>query len=83
MSSDSDTNSVFKQSINEAPTIHPCVGIYRPEIDVATVDEKKLMWKVDLHVIPWLSVLYLFSFLDRGSIGNAKVVLFQRQDARC
>ncbi|KAJ3548320.1 hypothetical protein NMY22_g1302 [Coprinellus aureogranulatus] len=46
---------------------------YRPEVDTSSIDEKKLLWKVDLHVIPWLTVLYLFSFLDRGSIGNAKL----------
>jgi hypothetical protein len=48
-------------------------AVYRPDIDVSQVDERKLMRKVDLHVIPWLTVLYLFSFLDRGSIGNAKL----------
>lgn len=37
------------------------------------VDERKLLWKIDLHVIPWLATLYLLNFLDRGSIGNAKV----------
>ncbi|KAF8965594.1 MFS general substrate transporter [Flammula alnicola] len=39
----------------------------------STVDEKKLLWKIDLHVVPWLSLLYLLSFMDRGSIGNAKL----------
>lgn len=46
---------------------------YCPDVDVSAINEKNLMWKVDLHVLPWLTVLYLFSFLDRGSIGNAKV----------
>ena len=41
--------------------------------DVSQVDERKLMRKIDLHLIPWLSLLYLLSFLDRTSIGNAKV----------
>ncbi|KAF8951108.1 major facilitator superfamily domain-containing protein [Flammula alnicola] len=40
---------------------------------LSTVDEKKLLWKIDLHVVPWLSLLYLLSFMDRGSIGNAKL----------
>lgn len=31
------------------------------------------MRKVDLHLIPWLSFLYLISFLDRTNIGNAKI----------
>lgn len=47
--------------------------IFRPEVDTSGVDEKKLMRRVDWHVIPWLALLYLLNFLDRGSIGNAKV----------
>lgn len=35
--------------------------------------DKKLLRKIDLHLIPWLSFLYLISFLDRTNIGNAKV----------
>ncbi|KEZ46557.1 Uncharacterized protein SAPIO_CDS0353 [Scedosporium apiospermum] len=35
--------------------------------------DKKLMWKVDLWLIPWLSFLYLLSFLDRTNIGNARL----------
>jgi hypothetical protein len=38
-----------------------------------TIDERKLIRKIDLHIIPWLALLYLLNFLDRGSIGNAKV----------
>lgn len=33
------------------------------------IDEKRqraLMWKLDLHIIPIVVVLYLLSFLDRG-----------------
>lgn len=35
--------------------------------------DRKLLWKLDLKLIPWLSFLYLISFLDRTNIGNAKV----------
>ncbi|KAF2854796.1 MFS nicotinic acid transporter-like protein Tna1 [Plenodomus tracheiphilus IPT5] len=35
--------------------------------------DKKLLRKLDLKLIPWLSFLYLISFLDRTNIGNAKV----------
>ncbi|KAL1914417.1 uncharacterized protein VTP21DRAFT_8935 [Calcarisporiella thermophila] len=35
--------------------------------------EKLLVRKLDLRIIPWLSLLYLFSFLDRGNIGNARL----------
>jgi len=37
------------------------------------VDEGALLRKMDLQFIPWLSFLYFLSFLDRTSIGNAKV----------
>ncbi|PPQ62988.1 hypothetical protein CVT24_006094 [Panaeolus cyanescens] len=47
--------------------------LYSPDVDVSDIDEKRLMRKVDLHVVPWLSFLYLLSFLDRGTIGNAKL----------
>ena len=42
-------------------------------LDVCKLDERKLVRKIDLYLIPWLSLLYLFNFLDRTSIGNAKV----------
>ncbi|ORY81511.1 putative MFS transporter [Protomyces lactucae-debilis] len=36
-------------------------------------EEKKLLRKIDLRLIPWLSFLYLLSFLDRANIGNARL----------
>ncbi|KAL4255960.1 MFS transporter superfamily protein [Pleurotus pulmonarius] len=47
--------------------------IYNAHIDTSGVDERKLMRKIDLRLIPWLSFLYLLSFLDRTSIGNARL----------
>ncbi|KAL9096115.1 MAG: hypothetical protein Q9165_001638 [Trypethelium subeluteriae] len=35
--------------------------------------DKKLLRRLDFRLIPWLSFLYLISFLDRTNIGNAKV----------
>jgi len=46
-------------------------GYFEPEINTAA--EKKLLWKIDLHVLPILWVLYMFAFLDRVNIGNAKI----------
>ncbi|KAB5590571.1 transport protein [Ceratobasidium theobromae] len=34
--------------------------------------DRKLLRKVDLHLLPILTLLYLLSFLDRANIGNAK-----------
>ena len=42
-------------------------------VDTSGIDERKLVRKLDWALIPWLSFLYLLSFLDRTSIGNAKV----------
>ena len=37
------------------------------------IQDRKLLRKLDYKLIPWLSFLYLISFLDRTNIGNAKV----------
>ena len=35
--------------------------------------ERALVTKIDLHVIPYLCVMYLLAFLDRVNISNANV----------
>ncbi|PUU76104.1 major facilitator superfamily domain-containing protein [Tuber borchii] len=35
--------------------------------------EKKLVRKLDKHIVPMIMLLYLFSFLDRVNIGNARL----------
>lgn len=44
------------------------------------IDEKKLLRKMDFCIIPWLALLYLLNFLDRATIGNAKVSIFRSCD---
>ncbi|KAF8158161.1 major facilitator superfamily domain-containing protein [Crassisporium funariophilum] len=39
-----------------------------------TPEDKALVRKIDLRLIPILTLLYLLSFLDRTNIGNAKIV---------
>ncbi|KAF9110196.1 hypothetical protein BGX27_006662 [Mortierella sp. AM989] len=46
---------------------------YDHSSDLDRVAIGKLRRKVDFHLIPLISVLYLCSFLDRVNIGNAKV----------
>ncbi|KZV94601.1 MFS general substrate transporter [Exidia glandulosa HHB12029] len=43
------------------------------DADVSGVNMKALMRKIDIRLMPWLCLLYLLSFLDRSSIGNAKL----------
>ncbi|BGP57171.1 hypothetical protein JCM8202v2_004811 [Rhodotorula sphaerocarpa] len=47
--------------------IQPPARIFTPE------EEDKLYRKVDLRIMPILSLLYLLSFMDRGNIGNARI----------
>lgn len=42
-------------------------------VDFSHIDGKKVLRKMDLRLIPMLSILYLLAFLDRGNIGNAKI----------
>lgn len=45
----------------------------RMSIEQKASFEKNLIWKLDMRLVPWLSLLYLLSFLDRTNIGNAKI----------
>jgi hypothetical protein len=40
----------------------------------AHLNLKAIHRKMDLRIIPMLTILYLLSFLDRGNIGNANIV---------
>lgn len=37
------------------------------------INPKKVRTKLDLRLMPIVSLLYLLSFLDRGNIGNARI----------
>ncbi|KIN03217.1 hypothetical protein OIDMADRAFT_40820 [Oidiodendron maius Zn] len=38
----------------------------------AHTTERRLIWRIDLHVMPFLCIMYLMSFLDKVNIGNAR-----------
>ncbi|KAJ3484973.1 hypothetical protein NLI96_g5276 [Meripilus lineatus] len=44
-----------------------------PPPDLTPEQERRLWRKIDLMLMPILTLMYLFSFLDRGNIGNAKL----------
>lgn len=37
-------------------------------------EDKKLVWKQDLRILPISCGIYLLCYLDRSNIGNAKVL---------
>ncbi|KAF0327381.1 putative transporter [Colletotrichum sp. SAR11_59] len=39
--------------------------------------ERKLRLKIDLAIVPTVSLLYLFCFIDRANIGNARIAGFE------
>ncbi|KAH9835021.1 uncharacterized protein C8Q71DRAFT_137660 [Rhodofomes roseus] len=40
---------------------------------LSPAEQKKLWRKVDIRIVPILSVMYLCCYLDRGNIGNARL----------
>ncbi|KAL2374502.1 hypothetical protein RJ035_001821 [Blastomyces gilchristii] len=42
-------------------------------VEIDLVKAKALVKKVDRHIVPFLVLLYVFSFLDRVNIGNARL----------
>jgi len=67
-SNDEDLEQVEFTSVKS-----PDPNLYRSDVDTSTVDLGKLKRKIDFRLVPWLALLYLMNFLDRGSIGNARV----------
>ena len=43
------------------------------EREASLVDSQKLVWKMDLHILPMVTILYLLSFLDRSNVANARL----------
>ncbi|KAL6234362.1 hypothetical protein BDW75DRAFT_231209 [Aspergillus navahoensis] len=48
-----------------------------PEIEIGRQAERRLRTKIDLYVVPTVALLYLFCFIDRANIGNAKIAGFE------
>ncbi|TQN69430.1 putative transporter [Colletotrichum shisoi] len=45
----------------------------QPLVEFDPVAVRKLRWKLDLYTIPTVALLYLFCFIDRANIGNARI----------
>lgn len=59
----SSNHEKHKHSIGDDPLFH----------DIDHHAEQKLIRKLDLWIIPPVMLMYLFSFLDRVNIGNARL----------
>lgn len=64
-----DTSSMEKTDYVKAVSLHE-------DASDEVYDKKansRLLRKMDSHLLPFLALLYLLSFLDRANIGNAKL----------
>ncbi|CBX90386.1 similar to MFS transporter [Plenodomus lingam JN3] len=59
-----DLKAAGTTRIEEAVTNDPTIDL---ELD------KRLNRKFDMHILPWLFGIWLFSFIDRSNIGNARI----------
>eukprot|EP01100_Stratorugosa_tubuloviscum_P008116 TRINITY_DN3382_c0_g1_i1.p1 TRINITY_DN3382_c0_g1~~TRINITY_DN3382_c0_g1_i1.p1 ORF type:complete len:495 (+),score=207.23 TRINITY_DN3382_c0_g1_i1:646-2130(+) len=51
--------------------------ITKPIIEYSQQEEATLIRKIDLRLVPWISWVYLLSFLDRSNIGNVRADLIE------
>ncbi|KAG8525277.1 uncharacterized protein KY384_008921 [Bacidia gigantensis] len=76
---DSSSSSDGKQVAEDIEKTHHEHDNLTPDPDEGLSDaerakiDRRLLWKLDLRLIPWLALLYLISFLDRTNIGNARL----------
>jgi len=49
------------------------LGLTSRDLDFSGVDEATVLRKMDIRLIPVLSVLYLLSFLDRGKYNDPNI----------
>ncbi|CAG8935572.1 unnamed protein product [Penicillium salamii] len=50
----------------------------QPLVEFDKAAESKLRLKIDLYIVPTVAVMYLFCFIDRANIGNAKLAGFNK-----
>lgn len=62
-------SGILREGNDEQLEFAPAHGLER----FAHLDQKAILRKMDVRLIPMLAILYLLSFLDRGNIGNAKI----------
>ncbi|PHH92793.1 hypothetical protein CDD83_4952 [Cordyceps sp. RAO-2017] len=79
---DDKTGPVAKAAVDNSSSGSDADNLHDPDAGLSEEErraaERRLLWKLDLQLIPWLSLLYLVCFLDRTNIGNAKIAHLER-----
>ncbi|KAJ6518917.1 MFS general substrate transporter [Mycena sanguinolenta] len=73
----SPTHSLHKEKASTEPAAE--TALFNASVDTTGVDERRLVRKLDWRLLPWFILLYTLSFLDRSSIGNAKLYSLETQ----
>jgi len=75
--SSEEEKTIGEEHVETAKHVHTIENLPDPDAGLSEEErashDKALLRKLDFRLIPWLSFLYLISFLDRTNIGNAKV----------
>lgn len=70
MATEQERTSDAKHQVEMSEKLdEPAVEDYIPD----TLEEKKLVRKVDMYLMPTIWIMYLLSYMDRTNIGNAKI----------
>jgi sugar phosphate permease len=72
---DIDQNDIKLDIIKTTTFIEEGINTTKPIEDETSndPDDRKLLRKLDLHLLPTMTLLYLLSYLDRVNIGQAKI----------
>lgn len=70
---DHKEEGLFTDQKHDKPTAATPDPLDPANFDFSHIDEKKVLRKMDIRLLPMLALLYLLSFLDRGNIGNARI----------
>ncbi|KZT63330.1 hypothetical protein DAEQUDRAFT_770719 [Daedalea quercina L-15889] len=72
-----DISKIELDTVQTAHVLTECerdVGTELPSGPTLSPEQQRRLWrKVDMRILPILSVMYLCCYLDRGNIGNAKL----------
>ncbi|KAF8216633.1 major facilitator superfamily domain-containing protein [Mycena galopus ATCC 62051] len=59
--------------VEEKVSAEHAEAVFNATMNTGGLDERRLVRRIDWRLLPWLIFLYLLSFLDRSSIGNARL----------
>jgi len=77
MSSTPDLVAIDKLDDHRLEKAEPAADLPVDNFDLVELDhveDKRILRRIDRYIIPFVSLLYLLSFLDRSNVGNAKIV---------